>query len=48
MALTEDEVLQILKLVEQSSFDELRLETEELKLLIRKKGCGPAVIEADP
>lgn len=48
MALTEDEVLQILKLVEQSSFDELHLETGELKLLIRKKGCGAAVIEAGP
>ena len=38
MALTEDEVIRILKLVEQSSFGELRLETADLKLLVRKKG----------
>ena len=38
MSLTEDEVIQILKLVEQSSFGELRLETADLKLLVRKKG----------
>jgi acetyl-CoA carboxylase biotin carboxyl carrier protein len=48
MALTEEEVLQILKLVEQSSFDELHLEAGGLKLLVRKKGCGAAVIETDP
>jgi acetyl-CoA carboxylase biotin carboxyl carrier protein len=38
MALTEDEVIRILKLVEQSSFGEFRLETADLKLLVRKKG----------
>jgi len=38
MALTEDEVVQILKMVEQSNFGELRLETGDLKLLVRKKG----------
>jgi acetyl-CoA carboxylase biotin carboxyl carrier protein len=44
MKLTEDEVIQILKLVEESSFDELHLETGEIKLVVRKKGCGaPAV-----
>jgi len=48
MALTEEEIFQILKLVEQSSFDELHLETGDLKLLVRKKGCGTAVIETDP
>ncbi len=45
MTLTEDEVIQILKLVEQSTFDELHLETGELKLTVRKAGCGPAVVE---
>jgi acetyl-CoA carboxylase biotin carboxyl carrier protein len=48
MALTEHEVLQVLKLVEQSSFDELHLETGDLKLSVRKKGCGTAVMEAAP
>jgi acetyl-CoA carboxylase biotin carboxyl carrier protein len=46
MTLTEDDVIQILKLVEQSTFDELQLETGELKLVVRKKGCGPAVVES--
>lgn len=48
MALTEDEVIQILKLVEQSSFDELRLETGDLKLVVRKRGCVGAVTEVNP
>ena len=38
MKLTEDEVIQILKLMEESRFDELRLETGDLKLHIRKGG----------
>ncbi len=45
MTLTEDEVIQILKLVEQSTFDELHLETGELKLVVRKQGCGTAFVE---
>ena len=47
MTLTEDEVIQILKLVEQSTFDELHLETGELKLVVRKQGCGTAVVETN-
>jgi acetyl-CoA carboxylase biotin carboxyl carrier protein len=47
MKLTEDEVVGILKLVEQSTFDELHLETGELKLVVRKQGCGTAVVEGD-
>ena len=38
MKLTEDEVFQILKLVEESRFDELHLEMGDLKLHVRKKG----------
>ncbi len=45
MTLTEDEVIQILKLVEQSTFDELHLETGELKLVVKKHGCGTAFVE---
>jgi acetyl-CoA carboxylase biotin carboxyl carrier protein len=45
MTLTEDDVIRILKLVEQSTFDELHLETGEMKLVVRKKGCGVAVVE---
>ena len=47
MTLTEDEVIQILRLVEASSFDELHLETGDLKLVVRKKGCGAVVTETD-
>ncbi len=36
MTLTQDEILQILKLVEESTFDELYLETGELKLIVKK------------
>ncbi len=43
MKLTEDEVIHILKLVEESTFDELHLETGDMKLVVRKKGCGVAV-----
>jgi len=39
MKLTEDEVIQILKLVEESRFDELNLEMGDLKLHVRKSGC---------
>lgn len=38
MTLSETEILQILKMVEESDFGELRLETGELKLVVRKKG----------
>ncbi len=47
MTLTQDEIIQILKLVEQSTFDELQLDTGELKLVVRKKGCGSAAIESN-
>jgi acetyl-CoA carboxylase biotin carboxyl carrier protein len=43
MKLSESEILHILKMVEESSFGELRLETGELKLLVRKKGYNPAI-----
>jgi acetyl-CoA carboxylase biotin carboxyl carrier protein len=46
MMLTEDDVVRILKLVEQSTFDELHLETGEVKLVVRKKGCGRAIVES--
>ena len=43
MSLTEQEVLQILRLVKESGFGELRLETGDLKLVFRKGGCGGPV-----
>ena len=39
MALSEAEILQILRMLEESSFGELHLETGQLKLVVRKKGC---------
>ncbi len=48
MKLTEDEVIQILKLVEESKFDELHLETGDLKLHIRKGGCMGTEFPAVP
>jgi acetyl-CoA carboxylase biotin carboxyl carrier protein len=47
MKLTEDEVIQILKLVEESRFDELRLEMGDLKLHVRKGGCMAPDISED-
>jgi acetyl-CoA carboxylase biotin carboxyl carrier protein len=46
MTLTQDGVVEILRLIEQSTFDELHLETDELKLVVRKQGCGTAVVES--
>lgn len=45
--MTEDEIIQILRLVEQSTFDELHLETGELKLVVRKRGCATPFREGD-
>jgi len=47
MVLTEDEVIRILNLVEQSNFGEMRLETADFKLLVRKKGYATANTSPD-
>ncbi len=41
MALSEDEIRQILKLLEDSSFDFMQLEVEDLKLTVSKSGYIP-------
>jgi len=41
MDLTEDDVLEILKLFEQSKFDFLQLEQGERKIIVSKRGCVP-------
>jgi acetyl-CoA carboxylase biotin carboxyl carrier protein len=46
MELTEDDVLEILKLFEQSKFDFLQLEQGERKITISKGGYASARIEA--
>lgn len=52
MALTEDEVRQILKLLEESSFDYMQLEVGDLKLVVSKGSYVPTApdrtIPADP
>ena len=48
MDLTEDEVLEILKLIEESSFDFLRLEIGDLKLTVSKGGYVPDASDETP
>jgi len=38
MALTNDDVLKILKIIDESDYDEVRLELEDLKLHVRRHG----------
>jgi acetyl-CoA carboxylase biotin carboxyl carrier protein len=45
-SITQEDVLLILKLLEESAFDELRVETEGLKLSARKHGKGTSLDEA--
>jgi len=47
MTLTDDDVIRVLKLVEESDFGELRLETGDLKLFVRKKGFGTVCAEPE-
>jgi acetyl-CoA carboxylase biotin carboxyl carrier protein len=56
MDLTHDDVINILRLIDQSSYEELRLEVGGLTLTIKKKGAGnplrlpaaPGSAEGDP
>jgi acetyl-CoA carboxylase biotin carboxyl carrier protein len=48
MELTEDEVLEILKLFEQSKFDFLQLEQGERKITVSKGGFMPAALAGAP
>jgi len=45
MELNEDEIIQILKIIDESEFDELCLETENQKLLLRKKRVASSIQE---
>ncbi len=45
MDLNEDEIIQILKIIDDSDFDELFLETENQKLVLRKKGVVSSIQE---
>ena len=43
MGLNEDDVIQILKFMDESKFDELHLELGDLKLVVNKRGAGSRV-----
>jgi acetyl-CoA carboxylase biotin carboxyl carrier protein len=42
MALSDDDVREILRLIDESKLDELRIETPEFKLHVRRGGAAPA------
>ncbi|MEO0248215.1 MAG: acetyl-CoA carboxylase biotin carboxyl carrier protein [candidate division WOR-3 bacterium] len=47
MGLTTDDVTQILKFIDDSNFDELHLQTGDLKLIVRRRGSTGAVRELE-
>jgi acetyl-CoA carboxylase biotin carboxyl carrier protein len=47
MALSDDDVREILRIIDESELDELRIETEGLSLHVLRGGAGPAV-EPEP
>jgi acetyl-CoA carboxylase biotin carboxyl carrier protein len=46
-SISQDDVIEILKIIEESSFDELHLEMGELKLIVRKRGGQGAIGEPE-
>ena len=46
MALSNDDVREILRLIDESELDELRIETADFKLHVRRGGAAPAEAEA--
>lgn len=48
MALSDDDVREILRLIDESKLDELRIETPEFKLHVRRGAAGPVEDPPDP
>jgi acetyl-CoA carboxylase biotin carboxyl carrier protein len=48
MGLRYDEISEILKLIDGSSCDEFVLETEDIKLVVRRRGANSHVVESSP
>ena len=48
MSLTHDDVLAILKIIDESPYDEVRLEMGDLKLHVRRRGDGASLEPAPP
>jgi len=49
MSINQDEVIQIIKLLDESSYDELNLQMGDLKLVVKKSGSGGPIphLESD-
>jgi acetyl-CoA carboxylase biotin carboxyl carrier protein len=48
MGLRYDEIGEILKLIDESSCDEFVLETEDIKLVVRRHGANSHTVESNP
>ncbi|MGA8970721.1 MAG: acetyl-CoA carboxylase biotin carboxyl carrier protein [Pseudolabrys sp.] len=48
MALSYDEISEIFKIIDESSCDEFVLETDGIKLVVRRRGAAGAEIESSP
>jgi acetyl-CoA carboxylase biotin carboxyl carrier protein len=48
MALTHEDVVSILKIIDESPYDEVRLEIGDLKLYVSRHGTGPGAAGAPP
>jgi acetyl-CoA carboxylase biotin carboxyl carrier protein len=48
MGLSEDDVREILRLIDESDLDEIRIDTPDLQLHVRRDGVVPEVVEAAP
>jgi len=48
MALSYDEISEIFKIIDESSCDEFVLETDDIKLVVRRRGAAGPAIESSP
>jgi acetyl-CoA carboxylase biotin carboxyl carrier protein len=48
MGLTDDDVREILRIIDESDLDELRIETPDFRLHVRRGGAPPAAPEPSP
>lgn len=48
MSLSAGDVAEIMRLLDESRFDELTLETGDLKLTLRRAGAGPSAVASAP
>ena len=48
MTIDQDDVIKIIKLMDESDYDELHLAMGELKLIVRKSGAGDVTSAQEP